>query len=176
MPEFWMDFFANLAADTVLAIGLYIAITRPRERTSRRERARQALGLLRAELAMNAQRADKYVQTFAAGDPAAIRALFPLRYTRGAWNALKESGFLRELDNPRLVYRLLRANEATLVANTGLQKVRYAVVTDDPAGGALATKAAADSSHMLERLEWVLSLLDEMDLPEFGPEELSESP
>lgn len=176
MEDFLVNFLANLAADALIGIILYIAITQPSEKRAARRRLRQALGLLKAELALNAARARSYIEKISvSGDELDIEALFPLRFTRGAWNALKESGFLPQINDPRLVYYLLRANEATFVANQHLAKFRSAVLGGDKGIGVLAEKVRQDSEHLLEATSPLLSMLDKMDLPSFTQKELYEA-
>lgn len=175
MNEFFVNFFANLAADALIGIAVYIAITQPGERKSAQKRLGQALGLLKAELELNAVRATMYIEKLSAPkDDANLEALFPLRFTRGAWNALKESGFLPQLNDARLVYYLLQANELTVVANRSLSKYRTAAPNDENLG-ALVAKARRDSQHLLEALRPLISTLAKMDLPLFSREEIYEA-
>lgn len=176
MNEFLVNFFANLAADALIGIAIYIAITQPGERRAAQTRLKQALGLLKAELETNAARANTYIEKISASkDDTNLEALFPLRFTRGAWNALKESGFLPQLNDARLVYYLLRANELTVVANRSLSKYRNAAPDDIENIEALAEKARRDSQHLLEALRPLISILAKMDLPFFSREEIYEA-
>ena len=175
MNEFLINFFANLAADALIGIAVYIAITQPSERKIAQKRLEQALGLLKAELEINATRANTYIEKISASkDDASLEALFPLRFTRGAWNALKESGFLPQVNDARLVYYLLRANELIVVANRSLSKYRNAA-PDDENIGTIVEKARRDSQHLLEALRPLISLLSKMDLPLFSREEIYEA-
>lgn len=173
--EFWVNFFSNLAADALIGIAVYIAVTQPGERRAAQKRLGQALGLLKAELETNAARANTYIEKISASkDDASLEALFPLRFTRGAWNALKESGFLPQLNDARLVYYLLQANELTVVANRSLSKYRNAA-PDDENIGAFVEKARRDSQHLLEALSPLISILAKMDLPLFSRDEIYEA-
>jgi len=174
MNEFLINFFANLAADALIGIAVYIAITQPSERRAAQERLRQALGLLKAELEINAARANTYIEKISTSKDASLEELFPLRFTRGAWNALKESGFLPQLNDARLVYYLLQANELTVVANRSLSKYRDAA-PDDEKIGAFAERARQDCQHLLEALTPLISILTKMDLPFFSREEIYEA-
>jgi hypothetical protein len=167
---FLVNFLANLASDAILGILVYFAITQPGEKKRLRASIRQALGLLKSETETNVSRARAYVRSFDSSD-ADISALFPLRYTRGAWNALKESGFLSRLDNARLVYYLLRMNEAMLVANKNLRRLQLAFL--EKTGGnrkLLARTVRQDAEHLLEAMSQVLAMLNTMDLPRFSVE------
>lgn len=172
--DFLTNFLANVLSDMLLAIVLYVAITRPRERKIEQERINQTLGLLKSEFEINASRTKAYIQALSrpGGN---ISTLFPLRYTRGAWNALKESGFLQQLNDVRLVYLLLRVNEASLVANKNLRRFQLAFLEDT--GGdmeLLAEAARQDSERLLRILNATLLLLEEYHLPSFSAEDLAE--
>jgi hypothetical protein len=118
--------------------------------------------MLKEEAQINATRAREYVD--ALGNPSAdLRAHFPLRYTRGAWNALKESGFLPQLQDPRLVYQLLAANEMIVVADASLLRIRKAQ-RGGKSGRSLARVAKQDSERLLHELEGLVTLLDERGL------------
>jgi hypothetical protein len=171
-PDFWTNFFANLSADILIAIAIFIAITRPTEKKEARARVRQALGLLKAEMESNATRARDYNQTLG-GKAADLKTLSPLRYTRGAWNALKEGGFLLQLNDAKLVYHLLRVNEALVVADASLHKVLIAV-RDGKGARTLAEVAKRDNQRLLKVLEPLLLILSEMHLPEFLSNDLYE--
>src|SRR3972149_5051292 len=120
--DFWTNFLANISADIIIAIAVFIAITSPSEKREAKERVRQGLGLLEAEMETNAGRAKSYLKILN-GKAAGLKTLSPLRYTRGAWNAMKESGFLLQLKDAIMVYHLLRVNEALVVADASLHKV-----------------------------------------------------
>jgi hypothetical protein len=171
MSEFWVNFLANMASDVFLAAAIYLIVTRPGERRSERAMVNQALGLLKAEVKVNADRARGYAQALA--DPSkGIVALCPLRYTRGAWNALKESGFFSNLRDPHLAYYLFRMNEATLIANRNLRRFQLAYLEDT--GGKrplLAHTARDDSRRVLNAIEKVLEQLENVPLASYPVED-----
>ncbi len=100
---FWSNFISNAASSAVIGFVLYWIITRPDEKKSKRERKNQALAMLKIEFVINLERARLYGAALkkTSGD---FSALYPLRFTRGAWNALKESGFLPQLEDVGFVY------------------------------------------------------------------------
>jgi hypothetical protein len=121
--DFWSNFISNAASSAVIGFVLYLIITRPDEKRARRERRNQALAMLKIEFEINMERAKLYGKALQkpAGD---FGPLYPLRFTRGAWNALKESGFLPQLEDVEFVYEMLRVNEIITTANNKLVKVR----------------------------------------------------
>jgi hypothetical protein len=177
MADFWMNLFsnflANLFADAIIAIAVLIAITRPSEKKQTRARVMQALGMLKAEMKINTMRARNYIQALD-GQTTELKALFPLRYTRGAWNALKESGFLPQLNDPKLIYNLLRVNEAIVVADASLQRVQSAI-RERKRIRSLALSAKKDSERLITTIDPLLSILSEMRLPEFQASDLFEN-
>jgi hypothetical protein len=165
MADFWTNFLANISADIIIAIAVFIAITRPNEKREAQKRERQALGLLKAEMEANAKRAKSYLETLH-GTAADLKTLSPLRYTRGAWNALKEGGFLLQLKDAILVYHLLRVNEAIVVADASLHKVIIAV-RDRKGTRSLVQVAIKDNERLLKVFDPLLLILSEKKLPEF---------
>lgn len=163
MNAFLSDFLANLAADALLAIVVYLIVTQPGEKKKSEQRKRRALGLLKSEALINRDRARSYVSSLV--DPTGIQTdLFPLRYTRGAWNSLRESGFLPELEDPELAYYLFRMNELGLVANKNLRRFELAHL--ESTGGRidiLAELARKNSEHFLRLLTIVLEKLEETE-------------
>lgn len=180
MNEFWVNFWANILADALVAIVAYYAFTRPGERKAKQAQLEQALGLLRLELQTNRARAEKYLQALEQamdGQPPDLQELFPLRFTRGAWNALRESGFLPQLYNAKLVYYLLRMNEAALVANKSLRKWHLSYLKSKKTDRRLLAEAARqDCSHFLGVLLKALAILEQMALPPIAAGELIEEP
>ena len=123
--DFWSNFISNAGSSAVIAFVLYWIITRPDEKKAASKRRAQALAMLKIEFQTDLQRARQY------GDglktPGSdLTSLYPLRFTRGAWNALRESGFLPQLEDVEFVYELLRLNEVITVANSSLSSVRKA--------------------------------------------------
>jgi hypothetical protein len=125
MSEFWINFFANLASDALLAVVIYFIVTQPGEKRKSELRRSRALGLLKSEAEINHRRAISYVAGLSE-DNTVITAAFPMRFTRGAWNALRESGFIAGMDDPTLAYDLFRMNELGLVANKNLRRLELA--------------------------------------------------
>ena len=125
MSEFWINFFANLASDTLLAVAIYFIVTQPGEKRKSQEQRVRALGLLKSEAEINSHRATSYIANLTY--PHEVKtAIFPMRFTRGAWNALREGGFIAELDDPTLAYDLFRMNEGGLIANKNLRRFELA--------------------------------------------------
>lgn len=96
-----------------------------------------------------------------------------LRYTRGVWNAIKESGFLLQLKDVIMVYHLLRVNEALVVANASLNRVIIAV-RDGKGTRSLVKAALKDNERLLNVFNPLLQILNEMNLPEFRGNDLYE--
>ncbi len=169
MNDIWINFFttflATFFADGIIAITILFVITRPDEKNQKKERVIQALGLLQAEMETNHARARNYLQALD-GQSTDLKALFPLRYTRGTWNALKESGFLPLLNDARLVYHLLRVNEAIVVADTSLHKIQVAL-QERKSVNSLTKAAKIDNERLIEAMDPLLTLLNNMHLPEF---------
>jgi hypothetical protein len=173
--NFLSNFLANLVSGALLAFVIYWIVTRPDERKREQASLKQAIGLLKTEIDTNITRAKSYIQ--ALGSPnAEIIALLPLRYTRGAWNALKESGFLPKLNDPKLIYYLLRANEATLVANRNLRKFELSHLEGKRETNALLAQTAQnDSIHLLKVLQGVSAVLEQEKVPKVFLEETFET-
>ena len=174
MNEFLVNFLANVLAEAMLGVAVYYAVTQPRERKSKQTNMRKALGLLMAEIEVNRERAKRYVSALGASAiEEEVRRLFPLRFTRGAWNALRESNLLPQLNDAQLVYYLLRMNEASLVANRNLRKLQLACLGDTEADvHQLAETAKRNCEHFLIVSSRVVEILGRMALPSFEIEEL----
>jgi hypothetical protein len=143
-----------------------LIITRPDEKRARRERKSQALAMLKIEFEINVERAKLYGK--ALQKPArAFGPLYPLRFTRGAWNALKESGFLPQLEDVTFVYELLRVNEIITAANNKLVKVRNAKSENQKTKLNTYTKQVVKECNQIETsLIPILQKLTVMNLPE----------
>lgn len=170
--DFWSNFISNAASSAVIGFVLYWIITRPDEKKAREERKRQALAMLKMEFQLNIRRARSYAE--ALQTPAADFApLYPLRFTRGAWNALKESGFLPQLDDVGFIYELLRVNEIITVASNSLLKVRNAKAEKQKARLNIFAKRAVGECLQIEALLVpILQKLEDMDLPEIDLPEI----
>ena len=131
MSDFWLNFFANFLSSAIVALVFYIAITQRSEKKTQQLRIKQFLGMLKAEWELNMTRAKHLVNEFELGHETTLTRTASRRYTRGVWNALKENSFLVQLTDARLVYYLLRANEALVVANSSLAKFQKAIGADE---------------------------------------------
>jgi hypothetical protein len=172
MNDFLINFSANLLADVILAIAILIAITRPGERRRTEENFKQALSLLQTEININVERSNKYIQALS-DPPDDINDLLPLRYSRGAWNSLKESNFLPKINNAELVYYLLRMNETALVANKNLRKFELSYLEDTKGDKEkIAGVARSESIHLNKIFVKVAEILEKMKLPSFEVDEL----
>lgn len=163
MSDLLANFIANLGADVVLGIVLFFIITRPRERKARKERISQALSLLKSELELNEARARENLEKL--DKHSASDAQLPLRHTRGAWNALKESGLLLEVDDLKLVYYLFRVNEITYATNVSLRRSNFAAMGGRGDPVKMREQATFDSKRLLEALPPALMELGQLDLP-----------
>jgi hypothetical protein len=159
MSDFWVSFLANLSADLLLAIALYIILTRPGERRKEKEAMLLGLGLLKNEIEVNIARCSEYVDVLK-NPTRKINDLFPLRYRRSTWNSLKDSGFLGQLNDPQLAYYLFTMNEITFIANRNLRRFQLSFI-DDPTKKTkiLAKIAKNDGEHLLVVLAEVLKKL-----------------
>jgi len=99
-----------------------------------------------------------------------------MRFTRGAWNALKETGLIAELDDPTLAYRLFRMNELGGIANGNLRRFELAHLEET--GGKiteLGELARKNCAHYLATLDVALNKLQgiesvQLEAEAFGPE------
>ncbi len=171
MDGFWISFLANLASDAILAIAIFVIVTQPGEKRKTRKRNRQSLGLLKAETEINKGRATAYLASLAELDDA-LPQLFPLRFTRGAWNSLRESGFLAGFEDPRLAYFLFRMNETGLVANKNLRRLELAYLEETGGNRRLiADTACANVALFAVLVDKVLALLQHVQ--PVGSEEIA---
>jgi len=165
MNEFWINFLANISADTLLAIAIYIIVTQPSERQKQKRNRNQSMGLLKAEILVNHHRAKDYIKTLSVLK-SDISELFPLRFSRGAWNALKDSGFLASIENPILSYLIFRMNESSLVANKDLRRYEIAIIDKNEYNlDKLTNIAINDTKSMLTILERIIPMLDYVKVP-----------
>jgi len=164
--DFWSNLISNAVSTAVIGFILYWIITRPDEKKAKKERKNQALAMLKIEFEKNLERARVYGLALkkTSND---LSDLYPLRFTRGAWNALKESGFLLQLDDVKLIYDLLSVNEIITTANNNLLKVRNALAEKDKKKLKIyAEKAVKECSMILFLAAPILKQLEEMNLPE----------
>lgn len=163
--DFWVNFISNAISGGIIGLLLYVAITRPDEQKARKRRLNQALSMLKTELEINQDRA-RFYAVWLEDRQASLDTLYPFRFTRGAWNALRESGFLPQLENARLVYMLLRINEVFVVANTSLMKIRNAWAEEDQDKMAtFSRKAGRECAQILDLSSPLLEVLAAMNLP-----------
>jgi hypothetical protein len=161
--EFWTGLSANVISDILLGAIIFLAVTQPGDKKKQKQRLASALGLLKLEMETNCDRANSY-ETNVNGREENLDELYPLRFTRGAWNALRESNFLPHLDDPFLVYHLLRMNEVTVVANNNLSKYRSALAKKEDA--TLLSERVKKDSHQLQKyIKPALHHLNKMNLP-----------
>lgn len=164
--DFWSNLISNAASSAVIGFVLYWIITRPDEKKSRRDRKNQALAMLKIEFESNLERAKTYSKALRE-PPKDFSTLYPLRFTRGAWNALKESGFLPQFEDVEFVYELLRANEIITVANNSFLKIRNAQVDKQKVKLTTYSKKAIKECSQIESLLIpILGRLDGMNLPD----------
>ncbi len=163
--DFWSNLISNAASSAVIGFVLYWIITRPDEKKARQERRNQALAMLKIEFEINLERAKNY-EVALQKPPKDFSSLYPLRLTRGAWNALKESGFLPQFEDVEFVYELLRVNEIITVANNSLLKVRNAKADNQKTKfNTYAKKAVKECSQISAFLVPILDKLETMNLP-----------
>lgn len=192
--EWWMSFTSNalsgILSSALLAIVLYVAITRPRERKAAEQRKLQLLGMLKSEIETNLERVKKCIELLepiedvdskpllekirmrkfsdvTTEEARSLGEALPRKYTRGVWNALKEDGFITQLDDPQLVFYLLRTNEAVVVADGSRKTLRLELLKGKTDIDASVQRALLDSKNLLMGLNRVLPLLSQMNLPTF---------
>jgi hypothetical protein len=174
--SFWSNFISNAGSSAVIGFVLYWIITRPDEKKATDQRRAQALSMLKIEFKTNLQRARLYSEALKSPDDD-LTSFYPLRFTRGAWNALKESGFLPQFENVAFVYELLRLNEVIVVANKTLSSVRSAKV-----GKNMKIKLARSSKKAVKEcvqieayIGPILAQLEKMNLPDIKiPEDVDD--
>lgn len=163
--DFWVNFVSNAVSGGIIGLLLYVAITRPDEQKAKKQRLKLALGMLKSELEINRFRAIHY-SVWLKNSQENLENLFPLRFTRGAWNALRESGFLPQVEDTKLVYMLLRINELFVVANNSLIKVRNAWADKDQEKlKTYAQKAEKECAQIINQSTPMLEILASMKLP-----------
>jgi hypothetical protein len=163
---FWSNFISNAGSSAVIGFILYWIITRPDEKKANDRRRAQALSMLKIEFEINLERAKQYREVLKSPEQD-LAPYYPLRFTRGAWNALRENGFLPQFEDIGFVYELLRLNEVLVVANKSLASVRSA-----KAGKNMKTKLARYSKKAINEcaqiekyLDPILDKLGKMNLP-----------
>ena len=179
MSDFWVNFFANITADGLIAIGLYFVLTRPDERRNARCVALQALGLIRTETQLNRDRATTYLSALtksirrprgATINEAQYRDMFPLHFTRGAWNAMREGGFLPATEDPTIPHSLFTMNELATIANNNLRKLELVLLGESEANLNLMARTAHESVKLLvPALDDVLAKLAAVGIPDPTP-------
>lgn len=164
-PDFWSNFISNAGSSAVIGYVLYWLITRPDEKKAVENRRDQALAMLKAEFNINLERAKLYEEALKKpkGD---LSHLYPLRFTRGAWNALKESGFLPQFEDVELIYELLRVNEFITNCNSSLLRVRSAKAASEQRKLNFYAKKAMNECRQIQKLlPLILDKLSKMNLP-----------
>ncbi len=154
MSDFWVSFLANISADGLIAAALYFLLTRPDEKRKARSTARQALALIRKETEQNRERASEYLAALGELTSGPMtedqyRSIFPLHFTRGAWNAMREGGFLPATEDPAIARSLFTMNELTTIANNNLRKLELVILGDSDANLHLMARTAHESIRLL---------------------------
>jgi len=164
---FWSNFISNAGSSAVIGFVLYWIITRPDEKKATNQRRAQALSMLKIEFSTNLERAKRYRQALKNPEND-LTPIYPLRFTRGAWNALKEAGFLPQVEDVSFVYELLRFNELLVVANKTLASIRSAKAGKNTKDKLVlySKKAIRECDQMIEYLDPILKKLNKMNLPE----------
>ena len=188
--DWFLSFSAEIVANVVLAIVLYLAITNPREQRRVRKRKSQLLGMLKSEIETNRSRVNTLITLLEPiedidGKPfleklrlrkftditeeegQLLGQALPRKYTRGVWNALKEDGFITQLEDPLLVFYLLRANEALVVAESSRKALRDKLLKGETDIDADARRALFDSKNLRHALGKVLEILGKAKFEEF---------
>jgi hypothetical protein len=172
---FWSNFISNAGSSAVIGAFLYWLITRPDEKKATDQRRAQALSMLKIEFQINLERVKQYGEVLKSPEQD-LTPYYPLRLTRGAWNALKESGFLPQFEDVGFVYELLRLNEVIVVANKTLSQVRSAKVGKNTKTKLVrySKKAAKECAQIEAYLIPILAKLETMKLPEIAlPEDVN---
>lgn len=149
MDKFGWSFLANLAAGALIAVVVYIIITRPGEKRKAKRRRLQALGLLKSEMEINANRVRLIASAISDGREGELPC--PLHFSRGAWNALRASGFIAELADPHLAYSLFRMNEICTYANNNLRLWERAYLEDESKRTKALRKTCLRNCESLDR-------------------------
>lgn len=173
MSDFWSNFFANLISSAIVAIAFYVAITKTAGKREEGELRKQSLGMLKTELEVNYERIKNHLKVIRQLKKTGLPSKERLRLTRGVWNALKENGFLLKIRDTRLVYFLLETNEAIVVADNSLLKLRNANPKDKTIPF-LFERAEHDCTKVEKALKRVLPLFAKMNLPIYNIEELDD--
>lgn len=165
--DFWSNFISNAGSSVVIGFVLYWIITRPDEQKATKKRRTQALAMLKIEFQTNLKRARQYSNALKTPEND-LTPLYPVHFTRGAWNALRESGFLTQLEDMELVYELLRVNEVITVANSSLSSVRSSKAgkTVKTKLNHYAKKAVRECAQIEMYIVPILAKLEKLDLPE----------
>lgn len=163
--DFWSNFFSNAGSSAVIGVVLYLIITRPDEKNAAEKQRAQALAMLKFEFTINLERAKQYGEALQYPEND-LSPYYPLQFTRGAWNALKESGFLPQIEDVSLVYELLHVNEIVTIANSSLTSVRSSKANDKKVKLNLyAKKAVKECAQIVKYLNPILLKLEKMNLP-----------
>ncbi len=174
--DFWSNFISNAGSSAVIGLVVYWIITRPDEKKVVDQRRAQALSMLKIEFRVNLERVGQYGEALKTPEQD-LTPFYPLRLTRGAWNALKESGFLPQLENVGFVYELLRLNEVVVVTNKTLSMVRSAKVGKNTKSKLTrySKKAVKECAQIEAYLVPILAKLEAMKLPEIAlPEDIND--
>jgi hypothetical protein len=163
--DFMFDAISSGISGLVIGLIVYWGITRPHETRSAQNRRKLALAMLKVEFMTDLERARKYREALKtpAND---LGPLYPLHFTRGAWNALKESGFLPQIEDVGLVVELLHVNEIIVIANDSLATVIQAHVERHSEKLArYAYQARMECTQIEDLLVTIIAKFDRMNLP-----------
>ena len=162
MEGFWSNFLANFFSDILLAVAVYLILTKPGEKKRATRRRLHALGLLKTEVETNRDRIHLIAKAIEHSEEDKIT--HPFHFTRGAWNALMESGFMSELDDPILAYRLFHMNEICVVANNNLRlwERAYILKNDGKATEALRIECLRNCASLRPSMDAVLNGLSDV--------------
>lgn len=159
MQSFLISVLSTFVAGIPLAIVVYLIVQEPFDKRKLHQRKLRALGILKSEAITNLGRADSYLRALA--DPTSIQPhSFHFRYTRGAWNSVRQAGILPQLDDLELLYHLYSMNELCLVANKNLRRLQLALL--ESTGGdvvALSTLATKNTEEYIQAASNVLHKL-----------------
>jgi hypothetical protein len=169
--DFWSNFISNAGSTAVIGIVLYWIITRPDEKKATKRRMDQALAMLKMEFKTDLDRARLYGEALK-NPQNDLALLYPLRFTRGAWNALRESGFLPQLDDVQLIYELLQVNEIITVANSSFSTIRGSKAANKKNKlNRYTQKAINECAQIAAYLDPIVAQLETMKLPEVNVKE-----
>ena len=168
--DFWVIFWANLLADTIVALGIGILVAvwvqRREQRQSRRQEVKLALRSLKDELLLNQTILQNTVAILGDQNNAA-RVLPTPEPLVGAWQAALEGGILRAVEDYELLNALSSTYEQLRYLNGKtalLWKLHYdstrALTGYQNLWRSLADHIVQTSERLSERIPGVVTKLD----------------